>query len=123
VAQIFDHRTSRIAALCPALAQRALRQALCLEGLGASPPFRWTRASGEDFARQVQPTTDGREAQRWQAETREALLMYDTHPSVTIGGARDVRRAVDNALRGFTLPADDLLAVRGTIVAAREVVE
>ncbi len=76
-------------------------------------------SAGESLARGLRPTTDLVEAQQWQAETREAALLLDTHSNITIGGARDVRQAVDNALRGFTLPAEDLLAVRDTIVAAR----
>jgi DNA mismatch repair protein MutS2 len=76
-------------------------------------------SAGEELARQLEPTTDLDEARRWQAETREARRLLDTHSSVTIGGARDVRRAVDNALRGFTLLPEDLLDIRNTIVAAR----
>lgn len=76
-------------------------------------------SAGEEMARHLHPTTDEREAQQWQAETREAMLLLDTRSGVTIGGARDVRRACDNALRGFTLPAEDLMEIRNTIVAGR----
>jgi DNA mismatch repair protein MutS2 len=76
-------------------------------------------SAGESLARNLQPTTDQIEAEQWQTETREAILLLDTRSNVTIGGARDVRRAADNAQRGFTLPAEDLLEIRGTIVAAR----
>ncbi|MCA9931037.1 MAG: Smr/MutS family protein [Anaerolineales bacterium] len=76
-------------------------------------------SAGTELAFHLQPTTDLIEAELWQAETREAKLLLDTHTNVTIGGARDVRRAADNAERGFTLPAKDLLEVRNTIVAAR----
>ncbi len=76
-------------------------------------------SAGENLARSLQPTTDMFEARQRQAETREAVLLLDTHTNITIGGARDVRQSVENALRGFTLPAEDLLAVRGTITAAR----
>jgi DNA mismatch repair protein MutS2 len=76
-------------------------------------------SAGETLARNLQPTTDLVEAQQWQAETSEAMLLLDTHSNITIGGARDVRQSVENALRGFTLPAEDLLAVRSTIVSAR----
>jgi DNA mismatch repair protein MutS2 len=76
-------------------------------------------SAGTDLALNLHPTTDQIEAELWQAETREAVLLLDTHTNITIGGARDVRRAVDNAERGFTLPAEDVLQVRDTIVAAR----
>ena len=76
-------------------------------------------SAGEELARRLRPTTDRTEAEQRQAETREALLLLDTRSDITIGGARDVRRAVGNASRGFTLPAEELLAIRGAIVAAR----
>ncbi|MCP5098513.1 MAG: endonuclease MutS2 [Chloroflexi bacterium] len=76
-------------------------------------------SAGEELVRNLHPTTDQIEAEQWQAETREAKLLLDTHTNITIGGARDVRRPADNAQHGFILPAEDLLHIRGTIVAAR----
>lgn len=76
-------------------------------------------SAGEELAQQLKPTTDRFVAERWQAETQEAVQLFSSDLNVTIGGARDVRRPADNALRGFVLPADDLLAIRSTIVAAR----
>ena len=78
-------------------------------------------SAGHDLAIKLQPTADPYEAQRWQEETGEARDLLETHSSVTIGGARDVRRAVDNAERGCTLGAEDLQAIMGTIVAARNI--
>ncbi len=76
-------------------------------------------SAGQDLAQNLVPTADPFKAQLWQEETREALDLLETHSSITIGGARDVRRAVDNAERGFTLPAEDLQAIMTTIVSAR----
>jgi DNA mismatch repair protein MutS2 len=76
-------------------------------------------SGGEQLALNLLPTTDVLEARRWQAETREAVLLLDTYTSISIGGARDVRQSVDNATRGFTLQPEDLLDVRNTIAAAR----
>jgi len=76
-------------------------------------------SAGEALARQLTPTTDLDTAQLWQAETREAVTLLETRDDITIGGARDVRRAVSNAERGYTLLAQDFLDIRGTIVAAR----
>ncbi|NKQ35669.1 MAG: endonuclease MutS2 [Chloroflexi bacterium] len=76
-------------------------------------------SAGEELARSLQPTTDPWEAAQWQTETSEARLLLDTHTSVTIGGTKDVRQPCDNADRGFTLPAEDLLDIRSTIIAAR----
>lgn len=76
-------------------------------------------SAGEALARELRPTTNLEEARRWQAETQEASLLWSGDADVTIGGARDVRRPADNALRGFTLPAEDFLDIRNTLVAAR----
>ncbi|MBK7180650.1 MAG: hypothetical protein IPH82_26285 [Chloroflexi bacterium] len=59
------------------------------------------------------------EARQANRKPREAARLLDSHSSITIGGARDVRRPVDNAERGFTLPAEELLDIRSTLVAAR----
>jgi DNA mismatch repair protein MutS2 len=76
-------------------------------------------SAGEELARKLQPTTDQILAEQWQTETAESLLLLDTHTNITIGGARDVRRSADNSKRGFTLPAEDLLDIRSTLVASR----
>ncbi|MEM7117298.1 MAG: Smr/MutS family protein [Chloroflexota bacterium] len=76
-------------------------------------------SAGEELARNLRPTVDLFEAQQWQEETQEAYLLFNTDLDITIGGARDVRRSADNSVRGFVLPAEDILAIRGTIVAAR----
>lgn len=76
-------------------------------------------SGGRELALAAQPTTDVDEARARQAETREAVSLFATDSGVTIGGARDVRRAADNAMRGFILSAEDLLAVQATIVAGR----
>ncbi|MBK8934728.1 MAG: hypothetical protein IPM76_20935 [Chloroflexi bacterium] len=75
-------------------------------------------SGGEELALALEPTTDLLEARQWQTETAEAVRLLDSHSSITIGGARDVRRPVDNAERGFTLPAEELLDIRSTLVAA-----
>lgn len=76
-------------------------------------------SAGKALAQALRPTTDRQEAELWQAETKEALVLLDTNSSVTIGGARDVRQPVDNAQRGFTLQAEALLNIQSTIIAAR----
>ena len=76
-------------------------------------------SAGEDLALALTPTTDYLEASQWQTETGEARLLLDTHTGITIGGARDVREAVDNAEHGFTLQPESLLDIRATIAAAR----
>ncbi|MEW5987225.1 MAG: Smr/MutS family protein [Chloroflexota bacterium] len=76
-------------------------------------------SAGRELALALEPAADLDDARRRQAETREARLLLDTRTSVTIGGARDVRRPVDNAQRGFTLPPEELLEIQATLVAGR----
>ena len=77
-------------------------------------------SAGEDMARKLAPTNDLDEARRWQAETQEAIDLFEMHTNITIGGTRDVRQAADNAERGFVLRAEDFRALQATIVAARD---
>ena len=76
-------------------------------------------SAGYELALAILPTTDLREARRQQAETAEAVLLFQGDTNITIGGTRDVRRVADNALRGFTLPAEDFMQVKGTLIASR----
>ena len=76
-------------------------------------------SAGRDLALAMVPTVELEQAREWQAETREAMSLFQSDSGVTIGGARDVRRAADNAMRGFILPAEDFMAIQATIVAGR----
>ena len=68
----------------------------------------------------LRPTNDLAEALRRQAETSEAVRLLATHPGLTIGGARDVRPPVDLALHGGVLTPTELLDVRSTLIAGRD---
>lgn len=76
-------------------------------------------SGGEDLALNLHPTTDIHEARRWQQETREAYGLLNSGSDITIGGARDVRPAVDRAGRSITLLPADFLDIRNTLIAAR----
>lgn len=76
-------------------------------------------SAGRELALAVIPTNDKREAEQWQAETREAVQLFDSQRDVSIGGCRDVRRAASNAQRGFTLLPEDFLDIQNSLVAAR----
>ncbi|MGD2078197.1 MAG: Smr/MutS family protein [Chloroflexota bacterium] len=77
-------------------------------------------SAGHSLALMVEPTNDLESARRLQAETREALTLFDMGADIAIGGARDVRRAADNAQRGYVLPPEDFLDVQATIAAGRD---
>lgn len=70
-------------------------------------------------ARAVRPSIDIEEAERWQAETREAVHMLNTHSTLSIGGARDIREAVDRAAHSGVLTPTDLLDIKSSLIAAR----
>ncbi|MCL5429246.1 MAG: endonuclease MutS2 [Chloroflexi bacterium] len=70
-------------------------------------------------ARALRPANGLDGAQRSLAETAEARLMLANDPQTSIGGARDIRLSLDNAVRGLALTPAELLDVKGTLVAAR----
>jgi DNA mismatch repair protein MutS2 len=76
-------------------------------------------SAGRQLALDLLPTTEQLTAVLWQTQTSEARDLLDSHSDITIGGARDVRRYADNALRDFTLRGEELLDIRNTLVAAR----
>ena len=86
-----------------------------LERIAANASF----AASRDKILALRPTRDIDEALRRQAETTEAVQLLITRPDLTIGGARDIRAAVDLARHGGVLPPVDLLDVKSTLIAAR----
>jgi DNA mismatch repair protein MutS2 len=76
-------------------------------------------AASTEKAHKLQPTTNIDEARRRLAETSEAVHMLITRPDLTIGGARDIRQAVDLAGHGGVLSPTDLLDIKSTLIAAR----
>lgn len=76
-------------------------------------------APSADKARALRPTKDLDEALRRLAETSQAVQMLVTRPDLSIGGARDIRELVDLAAHGGVLAPQELLDVKSTLVAAR----
>lgn len=76
-------------------------------------------SAGEKLIRALRPTSDDAEARRRQAETREAIELFESGTDARIGGARDVRQAADRAQRGLTLQPEEFLDIRSTLGAAR----
>ena len=70
-------------------------------------------------AAQLQPLTDLDQIEIFQEETAEALALLTLHPGTTIGGARDLRPILEDAVRGVILEPNRLLQVKDTLVAAR----
>lgn len=68
---------------------------------------------------QLHPLTDLDQVRTLLEETAEAVALITLHPGTTIGGARDLRPIVEDAVRGIILEPSRLLQVKGTLVAAR----
>jgi DNA mismatch repair protein MutS2 len=79
-------------------------------------------AASTEKALHLEPTNNIDEANRRLAETSEAVQMLVTRPDLTIGGARDVRQAVDLAVHRGVLAPTELLDIKSTLVAARNLV-
>ena len=54
------------------------------------------------------------------AETTEARSLFSTNDNIGIGGAHDIRQAVDLAARGGVLDPEQLLDIKSTLISCRE---
>jgi DNA mismatch repair protein MutS2 len=69
----------------------------------------------------TRPAEDYSSAVRLLGETGQARLLLDRHMDISIGGARDVRPAAEDAARGITLLPEALITIRATLVSARAI--
>lgn len=77
-------------------------------------------AVSAERARSLQPQPSLEDAQRELAVTGEARRLLKDQPQTSIGGARDLRAYLQNAARGITLIPTELLGVKGTLAAGRD---
>ena len=75
---------------------------------------------GQELARALSPSSHVAEARQWQVETSEARWLLSIKPEVGVRGARDVRATLQQAILSAALPAGDLLDIRQTLIAARD---
>ncbi len=94
---------------------RTLELPLVLTRLAAFTSF----SAGHARALESSPSTEIETVAAWQRQTTEARRLLASRGEISIGGARDIRSAAVAAARGSTLPAEDLLAIRQTVVAGR----
>lgn len=73
-----------------------------------------------EWALNLHPNADFEKVDRLQTETEEAVRLLSLHPSVTVGGARDLRPIVEDAVRGILLEPEHLNQVKYTLIAARD---
>lgn len=76
-------------------------------------------SASAELARALQPTNNFEEATRLIAETTEARFLLSTH-DLTIGGSHDIRPAADLAAHGGVLDPQNLLEIKSTLIACRD---
>jgi DNA mismatch repair protein MutS2 len=74
-----------------------------------------------EMARALRPSSEMDEARLRLAFTSEARRLLEVYDDFTIGGARDIRAQVDLARRAGVLDPSDLLDVKNTLIAARNI--
>jgi DNA mismatch repair protein MutS2 len=77
-------------------------------------------SASAEIALKLEPANEIADARRRQQLTSEARRLLENNRDVTIGGARDIRAAVDLARRGGVLEAADLIQVKATLIAGRD---
>ncbi|MFN8454816.1 MAG: Smr/MutS family protein [Anaerolineae bacterium] len=77
-------------------------------------------SASKELALALRPSPYLAEAQAWQAETSEAYHLLSVKVGLSIGGAHDVRPLVERARRGAILLPEELLDIRQTLSAARD---
>ena len=85
------------------------------ERLASYTSFSASRA----LALELLPVSDIEQVRRAQRITTEAVRLLALRPDVTIGGTRDVRELARRAELGSLLDPEDILLVRATLAAGR----
>lgn len=78
-------------------------------------------SASKELAEALEPSADGVLVARRLALTGEAARVLDLSPGLNVGGARDVRPAVERARLGGLLDAATLLEIRATAASSRMV--
>ena len=68
----------------------------------------------------LRPTNDLALSQERLARTTQARRLLSEHPDLNIGGARDIRPQAELAARSGVLSPEDLLDIKGTLIASRD---
>ncbi len=92
---------------------RALEFGAIVERLAARTAF----APSRELAEALVPVANARHVALLQEQTDEAARLLDEQAQATVGGARDIRAALERARRGGRLTAAELLEVADTLRA------
>ncbi len=77
-------------------------------------------SASRELALALRPNDDAAEVAAMQRATSAARHLFDEHPEITIGGARDIRASVSLSQRGGALEPSALLDVSATLAAMRQ---
>ncbi len=77
-------------------------------------------SASEALLRALEPSGDREEVEHRQQQTSEARDLLDGRANVTVGGSRDIRPYVQDAVRGLVLQPENLLAIKITLLAGRD---
>lgn len=78
---------------------------------------------GKERCRQMLPLTHSSDIQEKLDETEEVVRILESSEPLPMGGIRDIRSSVTRAGLGAVLMADEFLAIRSTLYAARRLKE
>jgi DNA mismatch repair protein MutS2 len=114
-------RTSRAADVAPGIAAdagtlRALEFVAIVERLAGLTAFEPSR----ELALSLEPVADAAHVELLQDQTDEAARLQSEQAQASIGGARDIRGALDRARRGGRLTPEELLDIGATLEATRQ---
>ncbi len=68
----------------------------------------------------LEPLTEMAPIEHLLSQVSESRMLLDTRPSITLGGARDVREPARRAAIGAVLRGEELLAIAGTLESCRD---
>ncbi len=77
-------------------------------------------SASADLARSLRPVTEFEEVLKRMARTTEARRLLDISSNAGVGSAHDVRPMVERAARRGVLEPTELLAIKDTLISARE---
>ncbi|HEX6509359.1 MAG TPA: endonuclease MutS2 [Chloroflexota bacterium] len=78
-------------------------------------------SAGKEAVQTLRPAVDLHTASAWIRQTSEARLLLETRPATHLGGAHDIRQAVQRAAVGAVLTPRELLEIGETLRAAARI--
>jgi len=77
-------------------------------------------SASAELARNIHPSSELQAARERQAFTTETRHLFSSEADITIGGSRDVRPLANRAAQHGMLEPSELLSIRYTLAAARD---